>query len=124
MIEAHTIEARKSALAKLMADQLGVGGATFENMLTRAGRRLPAWARRDAAQIVEASRLAAHPKLARQLDLHALSRAEARLTRYLKSLDPKERRTTARLHLAGGIVLKLLAVAALFLMVLRWQNII
>ncbi|WP_323763506.1 hypothetical protein [Marinovum sp.] len=124
MLDTRELEGRRAALAELIGTRLRVGGATLEQRLKRAGRLLPRWARRDAARFVEAGRLAAHPKLARQIDETALDKAEARLRRYLTSIDPDERRTTARLHLAGGIVLKVLIIAAVFLAVLRWQGLL
>jgi len=124
VIDAKEMERRNAQLAEQIGTRLLVGGVTLEQRLRRAGRLLPRWARRDASRFVEAGRLAAHPKLARQIDEAALDKAEARLTRYLGSIDPDERRTTARLHLAGGIVLKLLIVGGLLLAVLRWRGLI
>lgn len=124
VIDAKNIETRKADLATLMGEQLRVGGVTLEQKLRRAGRLLPRWARRDAQRFVQASQLAAHPKLSRQIDSKALDTAQARLTRYLTALDPDERRTTARLRLAGEIVLKLLIIAATFVMVMRWQGLV
>lgn len=124
MIDAKELERRRAELAELIGTQLRVGGVTLEQRLKKAGRLLPRWARRDAARFVEAGRLAGHPRLARQIDEAALGKAEARLRRYLTSIDPDERRTTARLQLAGGIVLKVLIVAGVFLAVLRWQGLV
>lgn len=90
--------------------------------MARAGRLLPKWARRDLEKIVEASKLAGHPKLTRMVDTDEIDKAEARVTRYLKSLDPREARKTAWLRLIGLVVLNLLIVLALFLWVLRWQG--
>ncbi len=122
VIDARDMDRRSAELAELIGTQLRVGGGTLEQKLRRAGRLLPRWARRDAARISAAARLAAHPRLARQIDPVALDKAEARLRRYLCAIDPAERRKTALLQLAGGIVLKLLLVAAVVLVVLRWRG--
>ncbi len=124
MIEAKDVERRKAELAELIGTQLRVGGVTLEQKLKRAGRLLPRWARRDAGLFVHAGQLAAHPRLARQIDVAALDKAEARLKRYLEQIDPDERRKTALLHLVGGIVLKVLIVGGVFLAVLRWQGLV
>lgn len=124
MIGQNDIEARKAALAQLMGEKLRVSGRTFEQKLKRAGRLLPRWARRDAVRLIEAGRLAANPKLARRIDLGALDAAQTRLTRYLQSVDLTERRKTARINFAAGIVFKLLLVAAVFVLVARWQGLV
>lgn len=112
------IEARKAALSELLGAQLRVRGRTLEQRVTRAGRLLPRWARRDLRRIIEASHMAGNPKLARRLDPAAFAKAEARVTRYLKSLDPREARRTAQLRLLGLVVLNLLIVLGVFLWVL------
>lgn len=124
MIDRQDIEARKAALADLMGQQLRVGGQGLERKLKRAGRLLPGWVRRDAARLVDAGQLAANPKLARQIDVAALDAAQARITRYLEAQDPREKRTTARLHMAGGLAFRLLIVAGLFVWVARWQGLL
>lgn len=124
MIDAKDMDRRCTELAELIGSQLRVGGRTLEQKLKRAGRLLPRWARRDAARIGEAARLAAHPRLARQIDPAALDKAEARLRRYLAAIDPAERRKTVLLQLAGGIVLKLLLVSGVVLAVLRWRGLV
>ncbi|MDA7427347.1 hypothetical protein PGB28_02670 [Primorskyibacter aestuariivivens] len=118
MLDQKDIEARKARLAELLGTQLRVRGKTLETRMARAGRLLPKWARRDLEKIVEASRHAGHPKLARMVDLATLDKAEARVTRYLRSLDPVEARKTAWLRLAGLIALNLLIVLGVFLWVI------
>ncbi len=119
MIDPKDLEARKAAIAELMGAQLRVGGRSYEARLKRARRRLPGWVRREAQRLVEAGQLAAHPKLARRIDAAALDTAEARIIRYLESLDPAEARKSFWLHLTGELVLKLLIVAGLFFAALR-----
>lgn len=115
VLDQRDIEARQARLSQLLGTQLRVGGKTLEKRVARAGRLLPRWARRDMARILDAARLAGNPKLARMVDIAALDKAEARVTRYLKALDPDEARKTARLRLAGMVVLNLLIVLGLFL---------
>ena len=119
VLDQKDIEARKARLAELLGTQLRVRGKTLEARMARAGRLLPKWVRRDLEKVVEASRLAGHPKLARMVDIAALDKAEARVTRYLSALDPVEARKTAWLRLAGVIVLNLLIVVGVFLWVAR-----
>lgn len=119
MIDHRDIQARTASLADLVGKQLGVRGKTLEKRVARAGRLLPKWARRDLGKVIEANRLASHPKLARMIDAKAFAKAEERVTRYLRDLNPQEARKTALLRLVGLIVLNLLIVVALFLWVAR-----
>ncbi|MDJ0628392.1 MAG: hypothetical protein QNJ44_09050 [Rhodobacter sp.] len=91
MVSDDTISARSERLAKLMEDRLGIGGRGLEAKLRKAGRRLPKWVQRSAAQLVEAERKLGHPKLAMQIDPAGLDRAYQQCERYLKDIDPMDR---------------------------------
>ena len=118
------LDARAEALAQLMEDRLGLRGDGFAAKLKRAGRRLPCRIRRDGAVIVEALDLQAHPKLSRQVDEARLTRALTHLDRYLRSIDPWERRKGVMLNWLAGLAFSLLVVAGLLIAALRWRGMI
>jgi hypothetical protein len=118
------LHAKAEALAQLMEDRMGLRGDGFAAKLKRAGRRLPRRIRRDGAVIVEAMALQAHPKLSRQVDEARLDRALTHLDRYLRGIDPWERRKGALLNWLAGIAFSLLVVAALVIAVMRWRGLV
>ena len=115
------LDGRTEKLAALMEERLGIRGRGFEAKLARAGRRLPKRLRREAARLVEARALAAHPRLSRRVDRPRLERAAAALERYLGGVDTKERQTTQAVNWLAGTAFNLLIVfgLALSVMVLR-----
>ena len=118
------LDAKAEALAQLMEDRLGLRGDGFAAKLKRAGRRLPRRIRRDGALIVEALALQAHPKLSRQVDEAQLTRALTHLNRYLRTVDPWERRKSAMLNWLAGLAFSLLVVAGLVIATMRWRGLI
>ena len=118
------LDAKAEALAQLMEDRLGLRGDGFAAKLKRAGRRLPRRIRRDGAVIVEALALQAHPKLSRRVDEAQLARAVTHLDRFLRSIDPWERRKGAMLNWLAGLAFSLLVVAGLVVVVLRWRGLV
>jgi hypothetical protein len=117
--------ARKSAhLNALLEQKLGLRKGALARRADRAGRRLPAWVRRNLHQIDQAQRMADHPRLARMLDTAALNKAYLAAVEHLNSIDPKERRKDRLLSMASSLAFNLLLLAALLLAVLRWQGMI
>ena len=122
MIASETVEARAERVAKLIEERLGVRGRGLETKLRRAGRMLPNWVRREAERIVEARRLVQHPKLMRQTDPQALERAAERCERWLKSIDPWERRKDRILGFLAVNAFNLIVIAAAFVAFLVWRG--
>ena len=122
MIDPNAFQSRVAKLQTALSDKMRVRGATFEQQLRRAERRLPRRQRRAAATILGAQDWMAHPKLARVLDLSRVNKAFSELAAHLDSIDPAEERKTALLRLVGVIVLRLLGLAVLIYAILRWQG--
>jgi len=120
MIEPKQLHARIAAVQARLHDKLGLRGATFERQVRRAGRLLPRRQRRAAQTLLGAQDWMGHPRLARLLDRRAVETAFLDLHRHLDEIDPRERRKTALLRLAGGIVLNLMIFGALLWLAWTW----
>ena len=116
------VEAMAAEVAGLLESRLGVRGPTFEVRVARARRQLPAPLRVAAADLVEARRMAANPKLARRLDVARVARAHAALVTHLTSVDRAAARRAAMLDFLATSGFQLLAVAGLVLAVLVWRG--
>ena len=104
-------------ISALLTERFAVKGASLDQQLRRAGRRLPRAVKRDLRRIVEANALIGHPKLARTLDMRQVGRACDNVLQFLRSRNPvAERREKwgERLGIASGFVV-VLAFVALFL---------
>ena len=108
----------------LLEERLGLRGPDLERQLRKAGRRLPRRIRRDGETIVMAERFAAHPKMARRIDLDALARAEGRLTEHLEAIDPREARITRLINLGALIAAQILLIGIAVVAVLAWRGLL
>ena len=122
MIATETLATRADGLADLIEQKLGVRGKGLERKLHKAGRLLPRYVRREAAQIVAAQRLTAHPKLMMQTDPSALDRAFKHCERWLKAIDPAKRRRDKVLKFLGLNALNMLVIGAAFIAYLVWAG--
>ena len=121
----HSIATRAENLTLMLHDHLGVRrGDDLASKLAFAGRRLPRWARRDGAVVVEALGLEAHPKLARQIDQKRVRRALRNLEDYLGAIDPMRRRLDYAIDIAAFIGFIAFAALACFLAVMIWRGLI
>ncbi len=115
--------ARKTAhLHTLLEQKLGLRKGTLAQKANRAGRRLPAWVRRNLHDLDRAQAMADHPKLARRLDETALTKAYQAAADHLEQIDPTERRKDRVLGVLGGLAFNILLFAALLFGLLRWQG--
>lgn len=99
-------------VARLMADRLG-GARRGEHphldlMLRRRGGALPGRLRKPARFLAQADRMAAQPKLGRQVDLAAVSRAYQQLTKHLEPLGQISRWRNSTLNFAASVAFGLL----------------
>lgn len=122
MIDPNAFQSRVTRLQTALSDKMRVRGATLEQQLRRAERRLPRRQRRAAATILGAQDWMAHPKLARVLDLSHVNKALADLDGHLDRIDPTEERKTALLRLIGVIVIRLMGLAVLIYAILKWRG--
>lgn len=122
MIDPNAFQSRVTRLQTALSDKMRVRGATLEQQLRRAERRLPRRQRRAAATILGAQDWMAHPKLARVLDFSHVNKAFADLDGHLDRIDPTEERKTALLRLIGVIVIRLMGLAVLIYAILKWRG--
>lgn len=87
-------------------------------MLRRRGGALPRKLRRLAGQLAEADRISAQPKVARQLDLRALSRAHAGLTAHLRPLGELSRWRGRAISFAASVSFGLMVLAAVIVWIM------
>lgn len=103
-------------VARLMAGRMG--GAKrgerpdLQTMLRRRGGALPRRLRKPAQALARADLLAAHPRVARQLDLVALRRARRRLVGYLAPLGQVGRWQNRTVNLVASVAFGLLVLGA------------
>lgn len=106
-------------VARLMADRLG-GARRSERpglqvMLRRRGGALPRKLRRAAGVLAEAELHSAQPRIARQLDLPAISRAYNALMAHLQPMGEMSRWRDRTLNFAASLVFGLMLLAALLI---------
>lgn len=106
----------------LIEERLRIKGRTLEKALSKAGRLLPKWAQREGTYLVHAQQYLGHPKLRLMIDEAKVTKAHRALVAHLKSIDPKERRKTRILSLAGAISFNLLFVIGAFIFYLWWRG--
>ncbi|OJH46015.1 hypothetical protein [Paracoccus sp. SM22M-07] len=119
------ISAMADEVAILMASRFG--GAKrgerppLDQMMRRRGGALPAGLRRRARRLADAGRMAAQPKVARQLPLDGLARDHAALVAHLRPLGEISRWQGRAIGFAASVVLGLLVLGgvALWIMIQR-----
>lgn len=109
-------------LSDLLHRKLGTRGTTLEEQVRRAGRRLPGHVRRRAQVLVEAERLAGHPRLATRIDPTALARALSEVEAHLSGNTAAHRRTGLVLAVLGRVVAAGLLLFALWVAIMLWQD--
>lgn len=122
MMDQFDMERRREKLLKLLREKLGIKAQTLERGFRRAGRRLPRSVRREAAVLVRAETLMAHPKLSRQIDGTALDRAYVTVTKHLKAIDAADARLGRILSVAGTIAFNLIVVFTAFVTWMWWSG--
>jgi len=122
MIDARTFDSRNQALQRTLQNKLGVKSRSLPQALRRAGRRLPRRLRKEGAFIVQSQKLAANPKLARQIKPAEVDRAYAAITTHLDAIDVADVRKGKWLNMAGTVSLNLLVVAVAFVIWLWWRG--
>lgn len=113
---------RLADLRALLAEKLGTGERDLRGHLRRAGRRLPRRVRREADYLVRAEEMGRHPRLARLVDPRQVARAQGRVARHLRSIDPARLRRDRRKNAVAGLGLIVLAAFALVVTLLWWRG--
>ena len=123
-MQVSDIQSRTKRLVELMEKHLGTRGPTLERALRRAGRRLPRGLRDKGQLLVEAERMAEHPRLMQRVDAAAVDAAFRDLSDHLRTIDRAEARKTRTLNIAAALAFNLLLVVALLIAFLRWRGLI
>jgi len=116
------IQQKEAELIVLTREKLSLGGKTLEAQLKKARRKLPKGMIADGIYFSQSARIAANPKLAKQIDAARVERAHARLIEHLETINPRDRRIGQLLGLLGRIVFSLIAVFVAVIVVLRWRG--
>jgi len=111
-----------SRIEALLAQKLAIRDVPLETGLRRAGRRLPRRMRAEGRVLVQAARLAGHPKLSRRIDQTRTLRAYERLSRHLTAIDPRDMRRGRILGVLGGLAFNLLLLGAALLALALWRG--
>ena len=118
----ETLQKQVDEVRGLIAARLRIRGRDLDQQIRRAGRLLPAWARRDGRTMAQANLLAQNPKMLRMVDAAKFDKAYRALKTHLETIDPKEARKDRILGLLGVIYVNLFIALALLLGVLAWRG--
>lgn len=124
MIDVKEFNRKSEALSELLQTKLGLRGKTLAVQLRKAGPYLPKRLRKAGQTIVNTHKLSVHPRLSRMGDPAPVNTAFQELTKFLKDIDPSERRKTMVLRWLGMQVVNLAVIGVLVVLLLRWQGVI
>lgn len=109
-------------LRTLMAERLSIRARSFPRAVAKAGRLLPASARRAAAQLAAMEARLAHPKLAARTDPALAYRAAETVRAALIRQRPGARAGQRRSLLAAEIGFRALVIIGAGLAFAQWQG--
>ncbi|MFQ6550081.1 hypothetical protein AADZ90_019210 [Aestuariibius sp. 2305UL40-4] len=112
------------ALQEKLAAAFGLRAPDLERQVRKVGRLLPRRQRRNAARIIEAEKLTAHPKLFRQVDQAGIEGAYRDLAGWLDGVNASEARVTRLLNWLAGMVLSLIVIGVLVGLVIAWRDLV
>lgn len=118
------LDMRAERLANLIEEKLGVRGKGLQAKLGRGGRKLPRAVREAGEQLLLAQRMAANPKLARQVDYDRINASCDVAERMLGRIDPWERRKTQGINWLAGNAFNLIVVLALVVALIAWRGLL
>lgn len=122
MIEEKDMAAKSKELRQLLEAKLGARGKTLQQALRRAGRRLPRSLRKGGAVLAKAETMAAHPKLARQLNPREVDFAYKALATHLKAIDVADARKGRWMATGAVIAFNMLVIVLGFVVWLWWRG--
>lgn len=111
-------------LEKLVARKFGAERGTLMQRMRKVGRRVPKSVHADVKTVIEAARIAGHPKRARTIDTNQVTQAYQRALEHLEAVDVKELRKGQLLSITGAVMFNLLALIVIVIVVLRWRGLI
>lgn len=125
-MQADEVRRMADEVAALMSSRLGGArrgtSPDLATMLRRRGAALPRNLRRQANRLVELDRLAAAPRIARQIDLRAASRDHAALVKHLRPLGALSRFQGRATGVAAAVALGLLLLGIAVIWILVWRG--
>lgn len=116
------LEALHEELRQDIAVRLNIRGRSFRQAVRRAGRLLPADARKAAAEMDALEARLAHPRLAARTDPALITDAADRIRTSLSRYRPGARAERDRSFLLAEIGFKLALLIGLGLAFLHWQT--
>jgi hypothetical protein len=108
----------------LMETRLRVRGKTLDQQVRKAGRLLPRAERREAIYLAQAATVMQHPKLSRMVDQSKAAQAHARVTRFLNTVDPKDRAKGKLLGWLGSLAFGFIVLFMLVIVILVQRGIV
>ena len=122
MKEAAQLEQKIAEVQELLHTKFGVKPRPLPRMLKRVGRQLPRRMRAHGQLLARAQPLAAHPKLARQVDWPAVEAAHRALVAHLEAIDVAARRKERLLNLGALLAFYVVVVVTAFVWWLWWAG--
>lgn len=122
MKNADDLAQTTAAVRDLLKEKHGVRSRDLRGALQRTGRRLPRGLRRQGQVLLDAEKMAAVPKLSRQIDWAATRQAARDITRHLEQIDVSDRRKGRILGMMGLVAGQVLFVGVAFLVWLWWRG--
>lgn len=111
-------------LAVQMRKRLGLRSRDAFEVLRKGRHRLPPSQQDDLDYLIEVHPMAAHPRLARQIDVPRTERLLRQATEHLKSVDLVRERRFRRFAMASAIMVQLAVVVALVVAVIFWRDLL
>ena len=99
-------------------------GKTLDQQVRKAGRLLPRAERREAIYLAQAATVMQHPKLSRMVDQSKAAQAHARVTRFLNTVDPKDRAKGKLLGWLGSLAFGFIVLFMLVIVILVQRGIV
>lgn len=124
MVDRKQFDSRRIALEQALQAKLGLRGKSLRLRLNRAGRLLPKRLHAEGRYLVQAQEKLSHPRLSQQVDHARVAKAFDAFDEHLKTIDPRDRRRGKLVGWLAGLVANLIALAALVVLLLRWQGVI
>jgi hypothetical protein len=111
-------------IADLLEQKMRIKGHDLSQKLSKGGHRLPRRVRDEAEKLAKMAELATNPKLMKQLDFAAASKAYDYCSRHLGRVGFLARYGLVFEDWALSILTILAVISALTLLVLRWRGFI
>ena len=111
-------------IADLLEQKMRIKGRDLSEKLAKGGHRLPRRVRVDAQVLAKMAELSANPKLMKQVDFEAASKAYDRCSRHLGRVGFLARYGRVFEDWALSILTILAVIAGLTLLTLRWRGFI